>query len=85
MACWPTKVMKTLENQSTGRLRRRFGKKVLPNRDRKGVGAVGSSVTSVFNGVTMGLRPTKGDEDALWGRQFCLQPPFRRLLVKSAG
>ena len=30
----------------------------------------------------MGLRPTKGDEDALWGRQSCLQPPFRRLVSK---
>jgi hypothetical protein len=33
--------------------------RVLPSRDREGVGAV------VFNGVTMGLRPTKGDKDAL--------------------
>ena len=23
--------------------------------------------TGVFNGVSMGLRPTKGDEDAKWG------------------
>ena len=38
--------------------------------------------TRVFNGVTMGLRPTKGNEDALWGRQSCLQPPFRRLVSK---
>ena len=26
----------------------------------------------VFNGVTMGLRPTKGDEDALWRTHFCV-------------
>ena len=31
----------------------------------------------------MGLRLTKGDGDAKWGRQFCLQPPFRRLVCKS--
>ena len=40
---------------------------------------------SVFEGVTMDLRPTKGDEDTsltLWGRQSCLQPPFRRLVSK---
>ena len=36
----------------------------------------------VFNGVTMGPRPTKGDEDAMGGRQSCLQPPFRRLVCK---
>ena len=30
----------------------------------------------------MGLRPTKGNDDVLWGRQFCLQPPFRRLVCK---
>jgi ADP-heptose:LPS heptosyltransferase len=37
----------------------------LPSRDREGVGAVVfHSRTNVFNGVTMDLRPTKGDEDA---------------------
>jgi len=54
---------------------------VLPSRDRERVGAVGSqSWTSVLNGVTMGPRPTKDNQDASWGRQSCLQPPFRRLV-----
>jgi len=36
--------------------------KALPSRDREGVGAL--VFNRVFNGVTMGLRPTNGDEDA---------------------
>ncbi len=46
MGLRPTKAK---EDQITGRLRSRLGKRALPSRDREGVGAV------VFNGVTMGL------------------------------
>jgi hypothetical protein len=46
-------------------LRSRLGMSALPSRDREGVGAVGRQSRTVFNGVTMGLRPTNVDEDAL--------------------
>jgi hypothetical protein len=51
MGLRPPKVMKTLKNQSTGRLRSRLGKRSLPNRDRKGVGAVGRFRMRVFKGA----------------------------------
>jgi hypothetical protein len=66
MGLWPPKVIKTLNERNVGRRKRlphvgasRWGRRFrfrLPTLRAR---------TGVFNGVTMGLRPTKGDEDAL--------------------
>jgi hypothetical protein len=61
-----------------------------PSRDRKGAGAlVGRSRTDVFNGVTMGLRPTQGDMKTLNGKNGwqakAPAPPGRNLLRLNVG
>ena len=55
--------MRTPENKSPVAYAR-GSDRLLPNRDCK-------ESVPLADLHTMGL-PTKGDEDALWGRQFCL-------------
>jgi len=64
MGLRPPKVMKSWKIKITGRLRSRLGKRVLPRRDRQGVGAV-----AVNRGLASSTEwpwarwPTKGNED----------------------